>query len=67
MCEPTGCTTSQDVFHEREFLMTERTTTTSSGATKTARATAKAPPAWLITASMFVGAVVTIVLVLTGQ
>jgi hypothetical protein len=48
--------------------MTERTTTTtSSGATKTARATAKAPPAWLITASMFVGAVVTIVLVVTGQ
>lgn len=31
------------------------------------RSTAKAPPAWLITASMFAFAVVTIVLVVTGQ
>ena len=31
------------------------------------RSRAKAPPAWLITASMFAFAVVTIVLVLTGQ
>jgi hypothetical protein len=46
--------------------MTEHTTT-AARATKAARATAKAPPAWLITASMFVGAVVTIVLVVTGQ
>lgn len=29
--------------------------------------TAKAPPAWLITASMLAFAIVTIVLVLTGQ
>lgn len=36
-------------------------------ATKAARSTAKAPPAWLILASMLVFAVVTIVLVITGQ
>jgi hypothetical protein len=31
------------------------------------QATTKTPPAWLITACMFAGAVVTIVLVVTGQ
>ena len=46
--------------------MTEPTTIPARAA-KAARSTAKAPPAWLITASMFVGAVVTIVLVVTGQ
>ncbi len=46
--------------------MTQRTTTPAPAA-KVARSTAKAPPAWLISASMFVGAVVTIVLVVTGQ
>lgn len=43
--------------------MSETTTTTEA-----ARPTVKrTPPAWLITAAMFVFAVVTIVLVLTGQ
>ncbi len=36
-------------------------------AAKAARPTAKAPPAWLLFASMCVFAVVTIVLVVTGQ
>lgn len=36
-------------------------------AAKAARCTAKAPPAWMLFASMFVFAVVTIVLVVTGQ
>jgi hypothetical protein len=39
----------------------------STTSTETARSTTRTPPAWLITASMFVFAVVTIVLVLTGQ
>ncbi|MDX6719191.1 MAG: hypothetical protein QOJ63_1445 [Solirubrobacteraceae bacterium] len=45
--------------------MPERTTTSHSD--KAARRSARTPPAWLITACMFVGAVVTIVLVVTGQ
>jgi hypothetical protein len=45
--------------------MSERTTT--HDAAKAARPATKTPPAWLITACMFAGAVVTIVLVLTGQ
>lgn len=36
-------------------------------ATQAARSTARPAPAWLITASMFVGAVVTIVLVVVAQ
>jgi hypothetical protein len=36
-------------------------------AAKAARRTAKAPPAWMLFASMLVFAVVTIVLVVTGQ
>jgi len=36
-------------------------------APKEARSSAKAPPAWLLFAAMFVFAVVTIVLVITGQ
>lgn len=36
-------------------------------AAKAARSTAKAPPAWLLFAAMFALAVVTIVLVVTGQ
>lgn len=45
--------------------MSERTSTPD--AAKAARRSTKTLPAWLITACMFVGAVVTIVLVLTGQ
>jgi hypothetical protein len=45
--------------------MSERTSTRD--AATAARRTTKTPPAWLITACMFAGAVVTIVLVLTGQ
>jgi hypothetical protein len=40
---------------------------TSSTRAKAARSTTKTPPAWLITAAMFVFAVVTIVLAVTGQ
>jgi hypothetical protein len=39
----------------------------SPPAANAARRTAKAPPAWLLCASMLVFAVVTIVLVVTGQ
>lgn len=48
--------------------MTEHTTTTPAPTTaKAARSTSKAPPAWLLFAAMFAFAVVTIVLVVTGQ
>jgi hypothetical protein len=48
--------------------MTEPTTTARTATeAKAARSTAKPPPAWLISASMFALAVVTIVLVVTGQ
>lgn len=48
--------------------MTEHTTAARPAAeAKTARSTAKPPPAWLITALMFAFAVVTIVLVVTAQ
>ena len=40
---------------------------TSTTRAQAARSTTKTPPAWLITACMFVFAVVTIVLALTGQ
>jgi hypothetical protein len=45
--------------------MSERSSTTDVA--KAARRTPKTPPAWLITACMFAGAVATIVLVVTGQ
>jgi hypothetical protein len=45
--------------------MSERTSTPAVA--ETARQTTRTPPAWLITASMFAGAVLTIVLVVTGQ
>ncbi len=44
--------------------MAEDTSTTRAEA---ARSTPRTPPAWLITASMVVFAVVTIVLAVTGQ
>jgi len=48
--------------------MTEQPTSTPAPTTaKAARLTAKAPPAWLLFASMFAFAVVTIILVVTGQ
>jgi hypothetical protein len=45
--------------------MSERTATPD--AAKAARRSTRTPPAWLITACMFAGAVATIVLVVTGQ
>lgn len=45
--------------------MSEPTTTRTTA--EATRGGAKAPPAWLITACMFLFAVVTIVLVVTGQ
>ena len=48
--------------------MTEQSTSTpAQTSARPARSTAKAPPAWLLFASMFAFAVVTIVLVITGQ
>jgi hypothetical protein len=41
--------------------------TTVPDVAKASRGSTKTPPAWLITACMFVGAVLTIVLVITGQ
>jgi hypothetical protein len=46
---------------------TPMTQSDSPVAAKAARPKAKAPPAWLLCASMLVFAVVTIVLVITGQ
>lgn len=45
--------------------MSERSSTPNVA--KAARQASRTPPAWLITACMFAGAVVTIVLVVTGQ
>jgi hypothetical protein len=45
--------------------MSERSSTPD--AAEAARQTTKTPPAWLISACMFAGAVLTIVLVVTGH
>jgi hypothetical protein len=45
--------------------MSERSSTPD--AAEAARKTTRTPPAWLISACMFAGAVLTIVLVLTGH
>ena len=47
--------------------MSERSSSSTPNAAEAARRSTKTPPAWLISASMFAGAVVTIVLVVTGQ
>ena len=65
--EPMRSVGAIDVPEKATPPMPERTANTSAAATDAARRSTKAPPAWLISACMLAFAVVTIVLVVTGQ